>query len=314
MPLNLGVPLNVGSGAFGDVYKVKDKATGMKYALKDVHQSKESLAEMKEIDILGQISHVNVVTLIARDNMNHFDFESFHELILMEYCAGGNLNERLHRPSSDIVNVKWMKQAASGLVYLHEQNVVHRDLKTENVLLTETEDVNLADFGLARPFIALKNRKTNPPSRFCDDSLLAEYYMNSQVGTPHWMAPVVFEGHYTERADVFSLGAIFFAILQRDCVDVKGKRFYGVFHRVGDKEVGLGYAMAENGEPNGIIQAAFSEGAQGSNTMKSITLDALQKEAKKRPTAAEVHRRLEEVMEEMLFWIKEASAYYCKIS
>lgn len=63
-----------------------------------------------------------------------------------------------------------------------------------------------------------------------------------------------------------------------------------------------------------IIQAAFSEGAQGSNTMKSITLDALQKEAKKRPTAAEVHSRLEEVMEEMLFWIKEAPAYYCKIS
>lgn len=238
MPLNLGVPLNVGSGAFGDVYKVKDKATGMKYALKDVHQSKESLAEMKESDILGQISHVNVVTLIARDNMNHFNFESFHELILMEYCAGGILNERLHRPSSDIVNVKWVKQAASGLVYLHEQNVVHHDLKTENVLLTETEDVNLADFGLARPFIALKNRKTNPPSRFCDDSLLAEYYMNSEVGTPHWMAPDVFEGHYTERADVFSLGAIFFAILQRDCVDVNGKRFYGVFHRVGDKEVG----------------------------------------------------------------------------
>ena len=237
MPLNLEVPLNVGSGAFGDVYKVKDKATGMKYALKDVvHQSDESEAEMKEINILGRISHANVVTLIDRDKNS--DVGILHELILMEYCAGGNLNERLHRPSSDIVNVKWMKQAASGLVYLHEQNVVHRDLKTENVLLTETEDVNLADFGLARPFIALKNRKTNPPSRFCDDSLLAEYYMNSQVGTPHWMAPEVFEGHYTERADVFSLGAIFFAILQRDCVDVNGKRFYGVFHRVGDKEVG----------------------------------------------------------------------------
>jgi len=148
--------------------------------------------------------------------------------------------------------------------YLHEQNVVHRDLKTENVLLTETEDVKLADFGLARPFIALK---TNPPSRLCDDSLLAEYYMNSQVGTPHWMAPEVFEGHYTERADVFSLGAIFFAILQRDCVDLNGKRFYGAFHRVGDQEVGLGYAVAENGRQSNIIQAAFSDGAQGSNTI-----------------------------------------------
>ena len=44
--------------------------------------------------------------------------------------------------------------------------------------------------------------------------------MNSEVGTPHWMALEVFRGHYTEKADVFSLGAIFFAILQRDCVDL----------------------------------------------------------------------------------------------
>ena len=71
--------------------------------------------------------------------------------------------------------------------------------------------------------------------------------------------------------------------------------------------------MAENGGQN-IIQAAFSNGAQGSNTMKSITLAALQKEAKERPTAAEVHRRLEDVMEEAQFWVKEASAYCFTIS
>ena len=327
MFLNLGAPLNVaeklveikrplGSGAFGDVYKVKDKATGMKYALKHVvHQAEESEEAVKEINILGQIFHANVVTLIARDQRS--DDDGLHELILMEYCAGGTLNERLDRPSSDIVNVKWMKQGTSALDYLHQQNVVHRDLKTENVLLTETEDIKLADFGLARPFIALK---TNERSRQLYGgswlSSYVEHYMNSEVGTPHWMAPEVFRGHYTEKADVFSLGAIFFAILQRDCVDLNGKRFYGAFHRKSPfsvQKVGLGYAMAENGGQN-IIHAAFSNGAQGSNTMKSITLDALQKEAKERPTAAEVHRRLEEVMEEVQFWIKEASTYFCSIS
>ena len=324
MSLNLEIPLKVGkklvkikrllgSGAFGYVYKVKDKATGMKYALKDVvHQSEESEAEMNEIDILERISHANVVKLIDRDK--HSDLDIWHELILMEYCAGGNLNERLNRPSSDIVNVKWMEQAASGLDYLHEKDVVHRDLKTENVLLTQTDDIKLADFGLARPFIALK---TKTPSWLCNDS---KYYMNSHVGTPHWMAPEVFEGHYTEKADVFSLGAIFFAILQSDCVDVNGKRFYGAFHRVGVspfsarvQKVGLGCAMAEYGGQN-TIQAAFSDGAQGSNTMKNITLAALQKEAKERPTAAEVHRTLEEEMEEVQFWVKEASAYCFTIS
>ena len=85
------------TAAFGDAYKVKDKATGMKYALKDVvHQSEESEAEMKEIDILGRISHANVVVLIDRDQ--HPDDGGLHELGLMEYCAGKTLNERLNRP------------------------------------------------------------------------------------------------------------------------------------------------------------------------------------------------------------------------
>ena len=322
MSLKLEITLNVGeklvkvkrplgSGAFGHVYKVKDMVTGMKYALKDVlhHQSQWSEAAMQEIDILRQNSHANVVTLIAPDQRS--DYDGLHVLILMDYCAGGTLNERLDRPSSAIVNVKWMKQGASALDYLHKKNVVHRDLKTENVLLTETEDIKLADFGLARLFITLKTNER--PLLRDDDSWLRSYvelYMNSEVGTPHWMAPEVFQGHYTEKADVFSLGAIFFAILQRDCVDVGGKRFYGAFHRVwpfSDNAVGLGYAMAK-GFGGSNIQAAFSDGAQGSNTMKNITLAALQEEAEERPTAAEVYRRLEEVMEEMQFWIKEAAS------
>lgn len=100
-----------------------------------------------------------------------------------------------------------MKQGASGLDYLHEQNVVHRDLKTENMLLKATEDIKLAYFGLARPFIVLK---TNERSlRLYDGSWLSsyiQYYMNSEVGN----------GHYTEKADVFFLWCHFL------CNPVKG--------------------------------------------------------------------------------------------
>lgn len=239
---------------------------------------------MNEIQTLCKISHESVISLIQVDYRS--DNNGFHILILTEYCAGGSLNERLHRPSTSITNFKWMRQAAAGLSYLHTQKVVHRDLKAENVLLTATEDVKIADVGLAREFVAMKT-----DARLDDDSWLGSYteYMDSVVGTRHWIAPEVFERRYTEKADVFSLGAIFFAILQGDFVELKVKRFYGAFYRsvvpvpgLGPQE-GLGYAMARfraSFFPQ-IIQASFSDGAQGSLTMKSITLATLQNEEKK---------------------------------
>ena len=88
------------------------------------------------------------------------------------------------------------------VVVLRFPNVVHRDLKAENVLLTTTEDVKLADFGLVREFVAMKT-DTRPD----DDSWLGSYsqYMDSVVGTRHWMAPEVFEGRYTEKPMCFPL-------------------------------------------------------------------------------------------------------------
>lgn len=84
--------------------------------------------------------------------------------------------------------------------------------------------------------------------------------MNSEVGPVHWVAPEVFDRHYTEKADVFSLGVLFYAILQRDFITTdNGKKFYGAFKCIrGQGKVGLGCAMASH-NPN--VTIAFSEHA-----------------------------------------------------
>ena len=253
----------LGSGAFGHVYKVKDRASSRVYALKDIFCIYASQIDnvVGEATTLYQLSHKNVIAIEGA--YRYASYDGVHMLILTEYCGGGNLNERLRRGSSEDQNYLWMKQMADALSYLHEKGVVHRDLKPDNVLLTADEEVKLADFGLAREFTALKTLY-----QLEDDSWLSYYtqcYMNTECGTPHWMAPEVFAGHYTEKADVFSLGVIFFAILERTYITLNGKRFYGAFK----EKVGLGFAMAKN--PHATIN--FSRPTENSTKKKNAKVD-----------------------------------------
>ena len=119
--------------------------------------------------------------------------------------------------------------------------------------------------------------------------------MNSGVGPLHWMAPEFFSSRYTEKADVFSLGTLFFAILERDFVMINGKPMYGAFKRIpGKGEVGIGDAMA-NYDPNITIQ--FSPRAQGSGALQRIAIDAMQYNKSDRPSAEEIHKRITNIQE-----------------
>ena len=182
----------LGEGAFGIVYKVTDERTSYDYALKDVLclNPVQIATAIREVETLKQISHENV---IAVKGVSLSDSQGLHMLILTEYCAGGNLNDRLSRPSDDLMNFKWMRQAAAALAFLHSRGVVHRDLTPHNVLLTATEDIKLADFGLAREYVALKQTGARREEGLWTTSYL-QYYMNSVVGTPNWVAPEVFSG------------------------------------------------------------------------------------------------------------------------
>ena len=290
----------LGNGAFGVVYKVKDEASSAIFALKDVLCLNASALRnaVREAITLNKISHQNVIAVMGADQFR--DRRGFHMLLLTEYCSGGSLNDRLARPSSEEMNMKWISQTAAALAHLHSRGVVHRDLKADNVLLTATEDVKLADFGLAREYIALKRIDAQRD----DGSWLtsyAQYYMNSGVGPVHWVAPEFFTGHYTEKADVFSLGALFFAILERDFIEIDGKAIYGAFVDVlGVGKLGLGLAMAKI---NRRISITFSSHAQGFRVLQRVVIEALQYDRENRPSAQEVYDKVKNI-HQVIMWLQ----------
>ena len=291
----LQIQQRLGNGAFGVVYKVIDETSSIVYALKDVMCLNDSDMPnaIREVQTMNRISHENVISVIAAEQFR--DARGLHMLILTEYCVGGTLNERLTSPSSDEINFKWIHQMAAALAFLHSKRVVHRDLKADNVLLTATEDVKLADFGLAREYFALKRINAFPEDGGSWMPAFIRYYMDEKVGPIHWVAPECFSGRYTEKADVFSLGTLFFAILERDFVMMNGKPMYGAFKRIpGKGEVGIGAAMA-NYDRNTTIQ--FSPRAQGSGALQRIAIDAMQYNKSDRPSAEEIHKRITNIQE-----------------
>ena len=104
------------------------------------------------------------------------------------------------------------------------------------------------------------------------------------------MAPEVFKGHYTEKADVFSLGAIFFAILERDSIRIGRESYFGAFKFIDRECVGLGYAMWR--DPRNCIKFTRRAEAQGSCALRRITLSALKFDKNDRPSARKIHQEL----------------------
>ncbi|KAG7665927.1 CDC15 [[Candida] subhashii] len=177
----------VGIGAFASVYRAVNLKTNQVVAIKQILLEKDQDVGilMREIDLLKILKHRNIV------KYHGFVKTSTSLNVLLEYCAGGSLRQLYKKlkkglPESQIIN--YVRQILLGLTYLHDQGVVHRDVKAANVLLTETGDVKLADFGVAT-------------------RINSQHY--TLVGTPNWMAPETVlggEGLCT-ASDIWSLGA-----------------------------------------------------------------------------------------------------------
>ncbi|XP_034043260.1 STE20-like kinase b [Thalassophryne amazonica] len=191
----------LGDGAFGKVYKAQNKQTGVLAAAKVIETKTEEELEdyMVEIDILASCDHHNIVKLL-----DAFYYES-RLWILIEFCAGGAVDAvmlELERPLTEPQIRVVCKQVLQALLYLHENKIIHRDLKAGNILLTLDGDVKLADFG-----VSAKNTKTLQRR-------------DSFIGTPYWMAPEVVmcetskDRPYDYKADIWSLGVTLIELAQ----------------------------------------------------------------------------------------------------
>lgn len=191
----------LGDGAFGKVFKAQNKQTGVLAAAKVIDTKTEEELEdyMVEIDILASCDHQNIVKLL-----DAFYYES-KLWILIEFCAGGAVDAvmlELERPLTEPQIRVVCRQTLQALVYLHENKIIHRDLKAGNILLTLDGDVKLADFG-----VSAKNTKTLQRR-------------DSFIGTPYWMAPEVVmcetskDRPYDYKADIWSLGVTLIEMAQ----------------------------------------------------------------------------------------------------
>ncbi|KAJ3325250.1 hypothetical protein HDV06_005007 [Boothiomyces sp. JEL0866] len=175
----------IGKGASGTVYRAIDTSSGLTVAIKKIRKltTVELQETMQEILLLTKLSHENIVQLYG------YEIIKDELLIIMEYCELGSLRDTINKFGSlpEKLISGYIKQVLVGLEYLHHQGVIHRDIKSANLLTTKQGIVKLADFGIASKLGMTKRA-------------LFE-------GSPYWMAPEVIELNGSSSAsDIWSVG------------------------------------------------------------------------------------------------------------
>ncbi|XP_041112125.1 mitogen-activated protein kinase kinase kinase kinase 4-like isoform X5 [Polyodon spathula] len=190
----------VGNGTYGQVYKGRHVKTGQLAAIKVMDVTEDEEEEIKlEINMLKKYSHHrNIATyygaFIKKSAMGQDD----HLWLVMEYCGAGSVTDLVKKTKGNCLKEDWIayicREVMKGLSHLHSHHVIHRDIKGQNVLLTENAEVKLVDFGVSAQLDRTIGRR------------------NTFIGTPYWMAPEVIacdenpDSTYDYRSDLWSLG------------------------------------------------------------------------------------------------------------
>lgn len=223
----------------------------------------------------------------------------------MEFCEGGDLNQYIlsRRPDSQ-TNKNFMRQLTSAIAFLHKNNIVHRDLKPDNILISQKSGspvLKVADFGLSKVCAGLsaKNCEERPPSGRGSNQdgvvNINKFWLSSACGSDFYMAPEVWEGHYTAKADIFALGIIFWAMIERiTFIDAESKReLLGTYVRQGTEIVPVGEALLEN--PKMVLHIPQKARSSMSEEVKKLLLDMLAVNPQDRPDALQLETRMDQV-------------------
>ncbi|KAG6620329.1 TKL protein kinase [Phytophthora cinnamomi] len=258
-------------GGFGEVYRgrYRDQTVAVKTLLPSTRKDMNHIeAFLSEIKLMATMEHPQIVQFIG------VAWESLSELYAVsEFMEGGDLRSLLikyyendHPKGFDPAKIKMALQVAHALTYLHSLDplVLHRDLKSRNILLTDTLDAKITDFGASRE----RSDKT----------------MTAGVGTSFWMAPEVVMGEsYGEKADVFSFGVVLSELDTHELPYSHAKENSETGRPLPDAAVLQLVLM-------GRLQVQFSD--VGPVEMKQLAQQCLLMEPEDRPTAAEVLYRL----------------------
>ena len=192
----------LGDGAYGTVYLAINLMTKAKVAMKKINKVKENeIDDMEiknEINILKKLDHPNIVKIL--------EFYSTPKAyyIITNFCQCGELYNQIKYQYNENQLAVLFYQVFSGLYYLHSNNIVHRDLKLENILITEIEKekktgknlfwIKIIDFGTAKIFEKNKSEK-------------------AVVGSSYYIAPEVLQKKYNEKCDTWSAGVILYMLI-----------------------------------------------------------------------------------------------------
>ena len=185
----------IGKGAFSVIYKGTHKISNKVFAIKEI--SYENLSKIKntikrEFTVMKKLNHPNIIKL----HEVFFDNDNKNVYLVLDYYEKGDLCKFLEgKPLKEKYAKKYMRQLALGLEYLHRNNIIHRDLKLKNILVTNSNDIVISDFGFAR--------NGNNETMF-----------DTMCGSPMYMAPEIMNQKvYDNKSDLWSVGVIMYELL-----------------------------------------------------------------------------------------------------